>query len=38
MYCDVILFDIENDTKLWSLAGGSNMNSNCPYINCFVYK
>ena len=24
--------------KLGSLAGSSNMNSNCPYINCFVYK
>ena len=27
MYCDVILFDIENVTKLCSLARGSNMNS-----------
>ena len=31
-------FDIENETKLGSLAGGSNMSSICPISNFFVYK
>ena len=26
---------LTNETKLGSLAGGSNMNSSCPYINFF---
>ena len=30
-------FDIENETKLGSLSGGSNMSWHWPYINCFVY-
>ena len=38
MYYDVIWFDIKKETKLGSLAGGSNMKSNSPFINSFVYK
>ena len=32
MYCDVILFDIENETKLCSLAGGSNIIQIAPIL------
>ena len=36
MYCDVILFDIENETKLCSLAGGSNIIQIAPIL-IFLY-